>query len=151
MYNFIQNKMIDRICEALLAFLVGVIGYLSPIRNIYHIMVAVIIIDFIVGVITARIKRGEGIDPEKAWTTVLKLFFSVILVTLLYIMDKEMSFAGIVTHRLTAWVITIFEVWSISKNFGLLSNHRIFRIINKLATEKIKRQTGVNLEKETKA
>jgi len=126
------------ICGLLVAY----VGYFSPIIGVINVMMAAIVIDLIVGVIAARC-RGDGIKSKKLWRTGYKFFFALMIVHMMYAMDKEMGMVEM--HRVIAWLITGFEMWSILESCASISDHRVFRIIKKLMADKIKDKTGIDI------
>ena len=113
-------------------------------------MFAAIILDLFTGMLAAR-KRGEGLKSIKMWRTIYKLFYSIIIVMLLFGMDNEMGMGFIQLHKIVAWLITGFEIWSILENAATISDLKIFFILKKFMSDKIKEQTGVSInEKKNK-
>lgn len=121
---------------------VGMAGYFSPVKGVVHVMVAAIFLDLILGVFAA-LKRGIGIKSHKLWRTGYKLIISIALVLLTFSVDKEMGFFEM--HKLVAWVIVGFEVWSILESAGKITEHKAFRLLKKIMEDKIKEKTGVKL------
>lgn len=124
-------------------FLAAFIGYFVPVVHIVTVMVIAIVIDLVIGVIAA-LKNGIGICSRKLWRTVYKLLFAIIVVTLMYAIDKEMGVIEL--HKFIAWLITGFEVWSILENAAKICNHPIFRILQKFMNGKVKAVTGIDLK-----
>ena len=144
-YNFFtMNWLAQHILNLLFGFLVALLGYFTPIREVVYFMFAAIIFDLFTGMLAAR-KRGEGLKSVRMWRTIYKLFYSLIIVMLLFGMDKEMGMGFIQLHKIVAWLITGFEVWSILENAATISNLRIFFILKKFMNDKIKEQTGVSI------
>lgn len=124
---------------------VTLMGYFTPIKGVIHVMVIAIILDLIFGIIAARCRK-EGIKSSKLWRTAYKLFIAVAVVALLYAMDVEIGVEIIQLHRLVAWLITGFEVWSILESGGQITNHKLFRILKKYMEDKVESVTGVDLK-----
>lgn len=71
------------------------------------------------------------------------------IISLFYAMDKEIGYVEL--HRIIAWLITGFELWSILENCAKISEHKIFKILQKYFEHKVKDETGVELnESESK-
>lgn len=122
--------------------------YLQPIENIIYIMVLTILIDFLFGLI-ASLKEGRGIKSRRMWRTGYKLLFSVVLVSLMYSIDKEMNMIEL--HKVIAWLFTGFEFWSILENLARISNMKIFKLLQKVMSDKIEDITGIDLDEELKS
>ena len=134
----------QHIWNIFLGFVTAISSYFLPVRNIVYVMFFAILIDLLFGVLAAR-KRGEGIKPEKLWDTAKKLLISVILISLLYSIDKEIGGDMIQLHKIMAWFIAGFEVWSIIKSFTELSSSTLFRLLKHLMEDKVEEKTGIKL------
>lgn len=122
-------------------------SYLTPINGIIGIMVLIIIVDMIFGCI-ASFKKGDGIKSRKLWRTAYKIFYAVLIVSLLYALDKEMG--QIPLHKTVAWLISGFEVWSILENLSNMTKLKVFSILKHFMEDKVKNTTGVDLVEESK-
>ena len=123
----------------------SIFGYLSPVKGVLQVMVLAILLDLILGVFAA-VKRGEGICSKKLWRTGYKLLFSIILVSLMYMIDKEMQIIEL--HKTLAWFITGFEVWSMLESMGDISDHSLFRLLKTIMRDRVKKQIGTDIGKD---
>lgn len=139
--------LFQHLCNLFSGIILAILGYFAPIKGVIHVMVIAILIDLIFGIIAAR-SRKEGIKSSKLWRTAYKLFIAVIIVALLYAMDVEIGTEIIQLHRVVAWLITGFEVWSILESGGQITNHKLFRILKKYMEDKVEAVTGVDLQTE---
>lgn len=126
-------------------FALGFTGYFSPLKGIVHVMIAAILFDLLLGVFVAW-KTGRGIKSKKLWRTGYKLIIAVALVMLTFSMDTEIK-GFFEVHKILAWIITGFEVWSIVESAAKLTDHKAFRIIKKVMEDKVKDKTGIDLNK----
>lgn len=124
--------------------IVAFLGYFSPISSIEHVIIVAIIIDLLTGLWASRIK-GIGWQSLKGWRTIYKMFFAIVIVMLAYAMDKEIGSDMFQIHRVIAFIITGFELWSILENAAKISNHKIFVILKTFMEDKIKKETGINI------
>lgn len=129
-YNFIAG------------IVMALIGYFAPIKEIILVMVIVILFDLITGIWAARV-QGIGIKSMKLWRTVYKLFIAIVVVSLFFAMDTEMEVIKL--HKIAAWLITGFEMWSILENAAKITDHKIFRILKHFMEDKVKDTTGVDI------
>lgn len=142
------NWFFNHICNFALGAFFAALGYFAPIKGVVNVMIMAILIDLVLGIIAAR-RAGEGIKSHKLWRTVYKLLFAVVLVALLYAIDKEMGMIQL--HKIIAWLITGFEIWSILESAGKITEHKIFKLVKKLMEDKIKDATGIEIkEKKSK-
>lgn len=137
----------SHVCNFFFGLLTAFVGYFTEIKEVIHVMLIVIFVDLVIGLIAARC-QGEGIKSYKLWRTVYKTLFAVIVVSLLYSIDKTMGIVN--THVFAAWVITGFEMWSILESMGKITNHKLFRLLKVLMEDKIKDTTGVDITKDYK-
>jgi len=142
--------MIDTpvVAKWLLGLMIGLAGYLTPVCNVIIVVIVAITFDLITG-LWAALKTGRGCKSIKLWRTVEKILLSVIVITILYATDQEIGIKAIKVHRFVAWMIVGFEVWSILENAVVISNHKVFFILKRLMKDKIKDQTGVNVDEYT--
>lgn len=132
----------EHVYNWLTALAFGFLGYFEPMRGVVHVMVAAIVIDMITG-IWAAVRRGEGLKSCKLWQTGRKLLLSIVVVVLFYAMDQEMSVDVFQLHKVAAWLITGFEMWSILENAAQISDHPVFRIIKKMMSDRLKKRLEV--------
>ena len=143
-----MNWITQHIWNFLFGIVLALVGYFLPIKNVVHVMSAAIMFDLFTGLWAARVK-GRGWKSIKLWRTIYKLFISTIIIMLLYAMDKEMGTPIVQMHKIAAWLITGFEIWSILENAAEISNLRIFIILKDFMHDKIEQQTGVDLNEKT--
>ena len=125
-------------------FVATVAGYFAPVKGMAIVMLAAIIIDLISGVWAALEKR-EGIQSKKLWRTSYKILFAIVIVNLMHSIDIEMGIPGVTTSKIVALFITGFEVWSILENAAIISDHPIFKVLQKYMSKEVKEKTGIDL------
>ena len=106
------------------------------------VVFAALALDFITGVI-ASMKNGKGFKSRRAWRSVYKLAFILAIIALMFAIDKEIPVIKL--HIVFAWIIVGFEVWSILENMAKIIDHPIFRILKRFMEDKIKDNTGVDI------
>lgn len=126
--------------------IMSIMAYYAPCKGMIIVAVSAILFDLLTGVM-ASLSEGKGIKSKRLWRTIYKLFFVASLIMLLYSVDKE--FQMIELHRVVAWLVVGFEVWSILENMARITDHPIFRILKRYMTDKIQDTTGVNIEENT--
>lgn len=125
---------------------VALIGYFAPVQGVVYVVLATILIDMIVGLWAAK-KQGIGWKSIKLWRTIEKAILACLIIFVMYAIDTEIGIKAIQTHRFVAWLIAGFEVWSILENASKISNHKIFVLLKKFMSDKIKDNTGVDVNK----
>lgn len=122
-----------------------ILGYFSPIKNMFFVAFAVIAVDFITGVIAARV-QGIGIKSAKLYKSLYKIGCIWAILGLTYAIDTEIPVFQI--HTIIAWIIVGFELWSILENMGKITDHPIFRILRKFMKDKIEDVSGVDISEQ---
>ena len=145
----ILNWLIGHCRNLLFGCFFATLGYFSPIKDIVHVMIAVIFVDFFVG-LWASYRQGIGWKSEKMWRTIYKLILAVLIIMLLYAMDTEMGIEAIKTYKAVAWVICGFEIWSILENAAVISNHRIFIFLRHYMHDRVEKISGINIKEDQK-
>lgn len=122
--------------------IMAITAYFAPCQGVVYVAIGAVLLDFLTGIIASLIEK-KGIKSSKLWKTLFKLFFVTMFIMLLYSIDTE--FKMIEIHRVVAWLIVGFEVWSILENMARITDHKIFRILKKFMEDKIEQQTGVKI------
>lgn len=134
-------------CNFLSGVLWGIVGYFAPVQNIILVVLLVVFFDLLTGVWASYI-QGKGIKSKRMVKTIYKVAIYICIIYLFFAIDKEMQMIEL--HKVMAWVIVGFEMYSILENATKITDHRIFRILRKLMEDKLEDQ-GVNIdEKEDK-
>lgn len=133
---------LDHLGNTTSALFFACLAYFAPISGVIHVMVGTIILDQIFGLAAAR-KRGEAIKSSKLWRTGEKLFYSVVIVASLFAIDQEMNVVE--SHRFVAFLVAGWEMWSILESAAFLTNHPMFRMIQKFMIQKTEEATGIDI------
>jgi len=137
-----RNWAIEHSNHFISGAIMSVTAYFAPCQGVIYVAIGAVLLDFVTGIIASLVEK-KGIKSSKLWKTLFKLFFVVFFIMLLYSIDKE--FDIIELHRVIAWLIVGFEVWSILENMARITDHRIFRLLKKFMEDKIEQQTGVKI------
>jgi phage-related holin len=143
--NTIMDWSTQHVYNFITGLFVAFFGYFIPIGPIIYVMISAILIDMFIGIWASR-AQGYGIKSGKLWKTAWKLLFALVIVHLTFAMDQEMGIDAIQLHRVIAFIITGWEIWSILENSAKISDHSIFRILKKFMHDKIEQHTGVDLD-----
>ena len=133
------------IYEFLLIAACAAAEYFVPVKELLTLVFVFISIDFFLGVWAAR-RRGEGIKSVRIWDTVFKTIFALMLVMLGYAFDNNI--VNLKLSRIAAGFICGIELWSILENMSYISNSPMFDLFRKVISDKVKENTGIDLEKE---
>ncbi len=127
----------ENLLKYLCALLSCLISFFAPIKALIICSFVFIGIDFITGIIAShkraeRAKEPWAFESEKAWSTIIKLFFVCFGIVLSWLIDAyilgfmKLNFANI----FTGFVCGV-EFWSYLENASEISNHPIFRHLKK--------------------
>jgi phage-related holin len=125
-------------------FAATVAGYFAPVKGMSIVMLSAIVIDLVSGVWAAIVKH-QPIQSKKLWRTAYKILFAFIIVNLMHSIDQEMGISGITIARIVALFITGFEVWSIIENAAVITDHPIFKALQKYMRTEVKEKTGIDM------
>lgn len=129
--------------DVIIAIFFAVIGYFAPISGVITVLIIAMLADLVVGIAASR-KRGLGIKVDKLYRTISKMFYSVLLVTLLYAIDNELKIVDM--HKIVAWVIIGFEIWSFIGNASFLVDHPALKAVQKLMKHKMKDIANIDMD-----
>lgn len=121
-------------CDSLLAILMSIVAFFSPLKLMYHTFFFVVMLDMITGMIAAK-KRGEKIESRKMRKTILKLLVYILVASAFYMFQvaiiPTLPFINVVFG-----LIIITELKSITENVDFIYKvktfTRIYEFINKL-------------------
>jgi len=140
------------ICDsyAILAGTVGgFIGFLLPIRNIVHLVIALFICDVFFGYWAAKKIRNESFSVKIIWDhTMPRMLVSVVLITGAFVWDKVYEQELVATYKIIGWFISGVLLYSIAKNGYKISKWKAFNQIGNFIQDKVKDTTGIDLEED---
>lgn len=125
--------------------ILSIFSYFSPVRGVLIVAFAAILLDLITGIIAARI-RGEGIKSKKLYKTGIKIGCVSAIILMTFAIDKEIPLIEL--HKIVAWLIVGFELWSILENMAQITDHPIFKFLQRFMKDKIEKASEIDLEKE---
>jgi len=133
--------------EQLAVFVTSILSIFAPLTALAIVVFAFIFIDFILGLIVSIRVKKEGFITEKAWHTVWKLVGAEVCILLAWVLDTHvLTFApSLALPNVFAGFVCGADLWSILTNFGILSNHPVFRLIKKWGKDEIKSKIGMDL------
>lgn len=123
----------------------SICGYFAPLGEIFIVLFACIIADLITGIWASRTK-GQGIKSKRLKKTAVKIGLYFGIVMLIYSIDHAFNIVNLANP--TAWLIVGFEAYSVLENVVVITDHPVFRAIKKFMRDKIKDNTGVDVDDE---
>lgn len=130
----------------ILALFIGSI--FAPISNLFHIIVALTVLDAIFGINVAIKKGGKGeILSSKLRVTVYKLFFYILFLVFAFFIEAELSTKSYLTTKIIFAIMSGVELWSISANaLILLPDIPFLRLFKKYLTAEISKKLNMSNE-----
>ena len=125
--------------------ILSIFSYFSPVKGILIVAFAAILLDLITGIIAARI-RGEGIKSKKLYKTGIKIGCVSAIILMTFAIDEEIPLIEL--HKIVAWLIVGFELWSILENMAQITDHPVFKFLQRFMKDKIEKASEIGLEKE---
>lgn len=127
----------------------GFIGYLLPIRNIVHLVVALFFLDVFFGYWAAKKLRNERFSVKIIWDhTMPRMLVSIVLITGAYVWDEVYQQDLVATYKIIGWFISGVLLYSIAKNGYKISKWKAFSQIGDFIQDRVKDNTGIDLEDE---
>jgi uncharacterized membrane protein len=104
-----------------------ILAYLEPIKNLYHLAITAVILNFIVGWYKSRVVNKEAFRPDKAWHTIEKIGIFTIYIVVVYLFEQViLGTAEFYTTRILVGILILAELKSISENGDAIIGQRIF-------------------------
>lgn len=128
--------------------MVSFIGYLLPIRNIVHLVIALFVFDVFFGYWAAKKLRNERFSVKIIWDhTMPRLLVSIVLITGAFVWDKVYEQEFVPTYKIIGWFISGVLLYSISKNGYKISKWKAFDQLGDFLQDKVKDATGIDMDK----
>ncbi len=137
---------IDSIGKFFSGLLFAIAGCFVGVKIAIALVFVFIVADLMSGIWVA-VKLREPVLSKKLWETIPKLFWSIMVVLLTFLLDKYLLPGRLDLHNGAALLICGFEFWSILENAGKITNHPVFRVLRKYMSVKIQKETGIDVDK----
>lgn len=126
---------------------VSFFGYLLPVRNIVHLLLAFFIADVVFGYWAARKIRKERFSVKVIWEhTIPRMLISIVLITGAFMWDEVYKQELISTYKVIGWFISGVLLYSIADNGYQITKWSIFPKIGNMIQDNVKKTTGVDVE-----
>ncbi len=117
----------------------GLLSLIAPVRTLVVCAVIFVGIDFITGIVASRKRASQsgekwgGFESQKAWNTVVKLFFVMAGIVLAWMIDTWiLPHMNLRLANLFTGFVCGVEFWSYLENAAEISGHPIFNSLKKL-------------------
>lgn len=146
-FKFMLHDYYAMLSGAIISFF----GYLLPIRNIVHLLIAFFIADVVFGYLAARKIRKERFSVKIIWEhTIPRMLVSIILITGAFMWDEVYAMDFISTYKVIGWFISGVLLYSIAENGYKITNWSIFPKIGNLFKSKVNDSTGMDITDDDK-
>ena len=114
------------------------VGLLAPVQTLVCCALAFVCIDFVTGVVASRVRARRqrarwAFESAKAWQTVYKIVLVTVGIALTWLIDRfVLPFAELHLANLFTGFVCGVELWSYLENAAELSDHPLFRGLQKL-------------------
>lgn len=130
--------------------LTSVLGYFGPIKDMVNFMVALFIIDVVIGYITAKKLRKERFQVKIIWEhTMPRLALSLVLTICTYVWDTVYKVEVVSTYAIISWFISGLLIVSIAHNSYKLTKWDAFKTLGTMFERKTKNKIKQNEDTET--
>ena len=119
---------------------------LAPVQTLVCCALAFVCIDFVTGVVASRVRARRqrarwAFESAKAWRTVYTIVLVTVGIALTWLIDRfVLPFAELHLANLFTGFVCGVELWSYLENAAELSDHPLFRGLQKLMKQKIDNQ-----------
>lgn len=113
------------LADGLSKLAVLLVSYFSPVKEIVHVMLIFILIDFISGVWAAR-KRKETLESRKFRKTLIKFLWYTVALILCFMMEKTFNLSWSNLSGIIGGFICFIELKSIFENITVITGEPIF-------------------------
>lgn len=142
--------------EVIVASVVSVIGYYSPVKGIAHMLTIFFMIDIIFGYWKSkkadRKKPKEkriGFSTRIIWeNTVPRMVVTMVLLLSTFSLDEITGQDFVSIYRIVGWFIGALLIFSICKNSYYITNWKVLLVFARLAQRKVKNETGIDISEE---
>lgn len=144
-FRFLINDTYTVLAGTVVSF----IGYLIPIKNIVHLLIAFFIADVVFGYWAARKLRKERFSVKIIWShTIPRMLVSIILITGAFMWDEVYAQEVVSTYKIIGWFITGVLLYSIAENGYQITKWSAFAKTGEIIRGKVKDSTGVDLDED---
>lgn len=142
-FKFLLNDTYAVLAGTIVSFF----GYLIPIKNIVHLLIAFFIADVLFGYWAARKLRKERFSVKIIWEhTIPRMLISIILITGAFMWDEVYAQDLVSTYKVIGWFISGVLLYSIAENGYQITKWSIFPRIGGMINDKMKESVGVDLK-----
>ena len=139
-------SIIHDITIMMFGWVIMVIGYFTPIKDVINVVVFFFVVDMWFGYRAAKKLRGESFSKTIIFnTTVPRLLYSVVILMLLFIWDTVFEQSYVSSYKLVGWFLTGVLIASILKNIYKITNWEVIPGIGTIIKDTIKKTTAVEV------
>lgn len=144
--NLFKFNYMENIKNFIIFVFTTVIGYLSPISSIVHVVLLFFLIDILYGWLADRKINNAKFQPKIVWEkTVPRIVLTIIALILAFILDEVTNQKWVTTYNLVGWSICSLLFLSIIRNGYIVTNWSVLKSIFYISKNKIEKETGINV------
>ena len=141
--QYMWNKIIDWLAASVMS----IIGYLSPIKDIAHMLVIFFLLDVLWGWLADRKLNNAPFKPSKVWNkTIPRMALAIVLLIACYMLDDRTDQHWISIYKVVGWFIASLLIISITRNGIIVTNWKPLGVIENIFKNRIEKQTGVKID-----
>lgn len=129
-------------------FICATLGYFLPVSNIVGLLLGFFILDIGFGFWAAHKEKNESFSVKIIWEkTVPRMLISVVLILGAFMWDNVYSQDLVATYKVIGWFISGLLLHSIAENGFIITQWSVFKKVSFIFSDKVKKETGIDLEK----
>lgn len=141
--SYMWNKFIDFIAASAMS----VLGYLSPIKDIAHMLVFFFIMDVVWGWLADRKINKAKFLPSKVWSkTIPRMLLSAVLLVSCFMLDERTDQHWVSIYKIVGWFIASLLIVSITRNGVIVTSWKPLGFIENIFKSKIEKETGIKVD-----
>ena len=126
--------------------LMFILGYFSSIAGLVHVVLALVVIDLVMGIsVSVKINGKGSILSSKLRKTIFKMFFYLFFLVFTFLIEFQITGIECITPKIIFAVMASVELWSIASNALILSpNMPFLRIFKKYLAQEISKKLDLS-------
>lgn len=142
-----MDNFFNTVCDFIVAIFLTIIGYLSPLKNMAHLVMFFFFLDVIYGYLADKKVNGARFKTAVVWAkTVPRIILTILLLIMAFLLDEVSGQEYVQTYKIVGWFICSLLFLSILKNGYIVTQWSAIPLIGKLIEKRIEKQTETEIE-----
>ena len=140
--------MWNKVYDFLVASLMSIAGYFSPLKDIAHMLIFFFLLDVLWGWLADKKKNNARFKPSIVWNkTVPRMALSILLLIACFMLDDRTDQHWVSIYKIVGWFIASLLIISITRNGVIVTGWKPLSGIEDIFVNKVEKQTGIKMKK----